>query len=52
PGEHILREALVKWIAMDCLPFIFIELESFCELVEVIRKLEGNVMIPLARTIK
>ncbi|CAG8758996.1 5339_t:CDS:1, partial [Ambispora leptoticha] len=29
PGEHILREALVKWIAMDCLPFTSIESESF-----------------------
>ncbi|CAG8683994.1 4531_t:CDS:1, partial [Ambispora leptoticha] len=52
PGEYILREALVKWIATDCLPFTAVESESFHELVEVIRKLDGKITIPSARTVK
>ncbi|CAG8458614.1 28001_t:CDS:2, partial [Racocetra persica] len=34
PDKHILREALVKWFAMDCLLFTSIKSEYFCKLVE------------------
>ncbi|CAG8728087.1 16657_t:CDS:2 [Acaulospora morrowiae] len=51
-GKHFLREILVEWIVKDCLPFTIIESESFHKLFEVIRKLEGNITIPSASTIK
>ncbi|CAG8798637.1 15958_t:CDS:1, partial [Racocetra persica] len=51
-GKYLLRETLVKWIVKDSLPFTTIESESFYKLFKVIRKLESNITIPFARTIK
>ncbi|CAG8852703.1 13200_t:CDS:2, partial [Gigaspora margarita] len=51
-NEHILRNALVKWIATDTLPFTTVESESFRELVEIIRKLEGDITVPSAKSVK
>ncbi|CAG8783464.1 8666_t:CDS:1, partial [Acaulospora morrowiae] len=51
-GEHLLRETLVEWIVKDCLPFTTIESKSFHKLFEVIKKLEGNITISSASTIK
>ncbi|CAG8515461.1 29801_t:CDS:2, partial [Racocetra persica] len=45
-SEDIFREALVKWIVIDNLPFTTIESESFRELFEIIRKLEGDITVP------
>ncbi|CAG8741099.1 7504_t:CDS:2 [Acaulospora morrowiae] len=51
-GEHLLRETLIEWIVKDCLLFTTVESESFHKLFEVIRKLEGNITILSASTIK
>ncbi|CAG8728609.1 22078_t:CDS:1, partial [Racocetra persica] len=51
-SKNVLRQALIKWITMDSLPFITVESESFWKLADIIRKLDDNITIHSTRTVK
>ncbi|CAG8674846.1 23613_t:CDS:1, partial [Racocetra persica] len=51
-SESIFRDALVKWIATNNLLFTTVKSESFHKIIEIIKKLNGDVTVLSAKTVK